>query len=101
MRNVSWPRRPYTHCLRSVDVSARLGSHVACGATILRSRIVLDCEEWNSSERDARVWQSRIRRAHLEFGALRKDSPKERPSGERRPRALKAKSSRPTLLKYF
>jgi len=48
-------------------------------ATILRSRIVLDCKKWNSSERDARVWKGRIRRARLEFGALREDSPGEAP----------------------
>ena len=32
--------------------------------------------------RDARVWKSRIRRAHLEFGALSKNDAGKRPSGE-------------------
>jgi mono/diheme cytochrome c family protein len=32
---------------------------------------------------DACVWKGRIRRTHLEFGALSKDSPEKRPSGER------------------
>src|SRR4029077_19923667 len=73
--DVSRPRRPHPHGLGAVDVSARFGSHIVYGATLLRSRIVLDCEEWNSPERDARLWKSRIRRAHLEFGALCKNSP--------------------------
>jgi hypothetical protein len=79
--DVSRPRRPHPHGLRSVDVSARFGSHIVYGATILRSRTILDCKKWNSSERNAGLWKSRIRRAYLGFGALCKNSPGERPSG--------------------
>ena len=66
-----------------MDVSARLGPYIASGATLPRSRIVLDCEKWNSFEWDARVWKSRIRRAHLEFGELSKNYAGKRPSEER------------------
>jgi hypothetical protein len=68
---------------RTPTDSARRGSHLARGATIPRSRIVLDCKEWNSSERDACLWKSRIRRTHLESGALSKDPPTKRTSEER------------------
>ena len=81
--NVSWIRQPYTLRLRSVDLSARLRSYLASGATLLRSRIVLDCEKWNSFEWDARVWKSRIRGPHLEFGELYKNYAGKRPSEER------------------
>jgi hypothetical protein len=78
LRRMSWPRRAHINRHRSLDVSARFRSHISRGSTVLRSRIVLDCKEWNSAERDARVWKSRIGRPHLEFSALSKDS-SERP----------------------
>jgi hypothetical protein len=80
---VSWLRRPYALRLRSVDVSARLRSYITSGATLLESRIVLDCEKWNSFEWDARVWKSRIRGPHLAFGELSKNYAGKRPSEER------------------
>jgi hypothetical protein len=59
---------------------SRRGSHRARGARVLRSRIVLDCKKRYSAERDARVWQGRVRRAHLELGPLRENA-----SGRRKP----------------
>jgi hypothetical protein len=56
---------------------------IASGATLLESRIVLDCEKWNSFEWDARVWKSRIRGPHLAFGELSKNYAGKRPSEER------------------
>src|SRR6266853_2309385 len=47
--------------------------HVARRATLLGSRIILDCEEWNSFKRHARLSQSGDRRAHLEPGPIRPD----------------------------
>src|SRR6266851_1192828 len=66
LRSVPWPRWPQTYRPGSLDVPARRGSYIARSTTILGSRIVLDCKEWDSFERYARLWQCGNRRAHLE-----------------------------------